>query len=84
MFEHGNQLRRLAWQKDKKPPEMSMYLSVLKRGGLHREVVAATRFIFPSKVMTLVEWHHHSRECMILPNSPRDDKVNLAESVPEL
>jgi hypothetical protein len=75
----------LGMNPDKKPPEMSMYLSVLKNTGLHQEHDGAWRISEP---------HHRTDEkCRVLPTLRRireivqsqpDSRVNIAALFAEL
>ena len=68
----------------KKPPEMSMYLSVLKNTGLHKEYEGTWR---------LAEPHHRADKCNVVPSLRRireiiqkkqDGRVNVAALFEEL
>ncbi len=84
MFTDGRS-QWLGMNPDKKPPEMSMYLSVLKNTGLHQEHNGAWRISEP---------HHRTDEkCRVLPTLRRireivkirpDSRVNIAELCAEL
>ena len=39
----------LGMDPDKKPPEMSMYMSVLQNGGLHIDTATGSKFVLPTK-----------------------------------
>jgi hypothetical protein len=69
---------------EKKPPEMSVYLSVLKQTGLHREQGGHWRIAEP---------HHRADKCHVLPAFRRireivrerpDDRVNVASLFEEM
>lgn len=84
MFTYGK-AELLGMSPDKKPPEMSMYLSVLKNTGLHQQHDGAWRIGEP---------HHHTDEnCRVRPalrriwevvQSRPDSRVNIAELFEEL
>jgi len=74
----------LGMNPDKKPPEMSMYLSVLKNTGLHREGDDGWKINEP---------HHRSANCNVLPALRRikqivqkkpDTRINVAHIFDEL
>lgn len=83
MFTNGN-MPFLGMDPQKKPPEMSMYLSVLRSTGLHQEHDDAWRIGEP---------HHRSDRCNVLPALRRireivqaqaDSRVNVAGLCEEL
>ena len=65
MFSEGN-VPLLGMDEDKKPPEMSMYLSVLKRANLHREI---------DNHWQIVEPHGNGDRCNVLPTLRRIREV---------
>jgi hypothetical protein len=69
MFTHGTEVL-LGMDPQKKPPEMSMYLSVLKSTGLHQQ---------HSDSWGIDEPHHRSDRCSVLPALRRIREVVQAE-----
>src|SRR5262249_29464253 len=61
MFSHGN-APWLGMDEHKKPPESSMYLSVLEKGNLHRELDGQWRIAEP---------HGNGDHCNVLPSLRR-------------
>jgi hypothetical protein len=83
MFTNGTDIL-LGMDRQKKPPEMSMYLSVLKSTGLHREHGGS---------WTISEPHHRSDRCKVLPAMRRirqlireqpGNRINVARLCDEL
>jgi len=68
----------------KKPPEMSMYLSVLKRGGLHQEVGGAHDVIEPSSVADALNLLPSLRRILELLCKQPDSRVRVPSILEEL
>lgn len=69
MFEHPSE-PLLGMPQDKKPPEMSMYLSVLKKARLHRECEVGYAFQMPDE---------QEDDCKVLPSLRRIEAILEAQ-----
>ena len=78
ILEHGDKFL-LGMDPDKKPPEMSMYLSVLKASGLHSEIGGAWALQVPRNGKDVFNLHPIFDELMQLIKTKPDDRVSLKD-----
>jgi hypothetical protein len=74
----------LGMDPDKKPPEMSIYLSVLQRGGLHREVEGGYALIEPDKRHDTCRIRPALHRIRQLLETKADSRVKVSEIFSEL
>jgi hypothetical protein len=74
----------LGMNPDKKPPEMSIYLSVLKRGGLHQEMGGDHELVEPDESLDVCRVRPALRRIKQILEERADSRVRVSEIFREL
>jgi len=69
----------LGMDSGKKPPEMSIYLSILQKGGIHREVEGKPRLVEPSARQDVCGVRPALHRIRVLLEKNRDSRVRVSE-----
>ena len=74
----------LGMDPDKKPPEMSMYLSILQKGGLHKDVDGRPTIVKPSARLDVCRLRPALHRIKEILEKNRDSRVRISEIFAEL